>query len=124
MTELEQKTLASKTDEQALDDTVERGRSMAQSIYGSCTDDLPKAMALLVDWVERYNAQYRKRYGEGAYEHFLYRVKSEGSMREKCVRKGLPVTPHSALREIHDAIGLRIVCNFVDDIESPIRRQP
>ena len=37
-------------------------------------------------------------------------------MREKCQRKHLPVTTASALGEIHDAIGCRIVCSFVDDI--------
>ena len=37
-------------------------------------------------------------------------------MREKCDRKGLPQTPFSALHDIHDAIGCRIVCSFVDDV--------
>lgn len=43
-------------------------------------------------------------------------MKSEKSMEEKCKRKGLPLTPHSALRENRDSVGLRIVCNFIDDI--------
>lgn len=37
-------------------------------------------------------------------------------MTQKCERKGLPLTPESALIENRDAIGLRIVCNFIDDI--------
>ena len=37
-------------------------------------------------------------------------------MREKCRRKGLPETPESALVQIHDAIGLRVVCAFLDDV--------
>ena len=37
-------------------------------------------------------------------------------MNEKCVRKGLPVSARSALRELNDAIGIRIVCRFIDDI--------
>lgn len=86
------------------------------SIYGSCAPSLPLVMGELVKLVEAFNADYRFRHGESAYEHFLYRVKSEESMREKCVRKGLSEGAHSALREIHDAIGLRIVCSFVDDI--------
>lgn len=86
------------------------------SIYGSCAAALPQVMGELVAAVETFNRDYRARHGESAYEHFLYRVKGEESMREKCARKGLPETPRSALREIHDAIGLRIVCSFVDDI--------
>lgn len=49
-------------------------------------------------------------------EHLLSRIKSEDSMREKCRRKGLPETQESALSDIHDAIGIRIVCAFIDDI--------
>ena len=49
-------------------------------------------------------------------EHCLSRIKSEESMREKCLRKGLPVTTESALFKIHDAIGFRIVCAFLNDV--------
>ncbi len=37
-------------------------------------------------------------------------------MREKCRRRGLEENEHSALDEIKDAIGVRIVCAFVDDV--------
>lgn len=37
-------------------------------------------------------------------------------MREKCQRKGLPQTSQSALKEIRDAIGVRIITGFTDDI--------
>jgi ppGpp synthetase/RelA/SpoT-type nucleotidyltranferase len=37
-------------------------------------------------------------------------------MIEKCRRKGYPVNTYSALRKNRDSIGLRIVCNFIDDI--------
>lgn len=50
------------------------------------------------------------------YEHLIGRVKAEDSMIEKCQRKGLPLSPHSALYECRDAIGIRIVCNFIDDV--------
>ena len=89
---------------------------MESGVYGKYKDYLPQVIDLLVSAVENYSTAYQARYGERAYEHFLYRVKDEASMEEKCVRKGLSVCPTSALLEIHDAIGLRIVCNFVDDI--------
>ena len=87
-----------------------------ESIYGPCAAVLPKVLEQLTAAVEVFNQNYQARHGERAYEHFLYRVKGEESMREKCRRKGLPETARSALREIHDALGLRIVCSFVDDI--------
>jgi putative GTP pyrophosphokinase len=49
-------------------------------------------------------------------EHILARVKSDESMREKCRRKGLPETPESALNELYDALGMRIVCSFLSDV--------
>lgn len=36
--------------------------------------------------------------------------------RVKCRRKNLPETSQSALREIRDSIGIRIICGFVNDI--------
>ena len=37
-------------------------------------------------------------------------------MREKCRRNNLPETAASALQEIHDAIGIRVVCAFLNDV--------
>ena len=41
-------------------------------------------------------------------------------MEEKCQRKNLPRAPESALKEIRDAIGIRIVCGFIEDIYQTI----
>ncbi|ADK16110.1 MULTISPECIES: GTP pyrophosphokinase [Clostridium] len=49
-------------------------------------------------------------------EHCKARIKSAESMKEKLVRKNLPVTVESALKEIHDAAGIRVICPFLDDI--------
>lgn len=49
-------------------------------------------------------------------EHCKGRIKSADSMIEKLQRKGLPVTLEAALNEVHDAVGIRIVCQFVDDV--------
>ena len=37
-------------------------------------------------------------------------------MIEKYQRKELPVTPESAMKKIRDSVGIRVVCNFIDDI--------
>ena len=49
-------------------------------------------------------------------EHCLSRLKSEESMREKCRRQDLPETTRSALVDIHDSIGMRVVCAFRSDV--------
>lgn len=82
---------------------------------------LPQIMELLVGDIEKINASYKTRYGEPVYEHFLYRIKSKKSMCEKCFRNGLYTVPESALLKIHDSIGLRIVCNFIDDIYEMVK---
>ena len=50
------------------------------------------------------------------YEHFHARIKSHDSMVDKCQRKGYPVTAESSLKLVRDAIGVRIITGFVDDI--------
>ncbi|PJI07803.1 MULTISPECIES: GTP pyrophosphokinase [Clostridium] len=49
-------------------------------------------------------------------EHCKARIKSAESMKEKLKRKKLPITAKSALTEIHDAAGIRVICTFLDDI--------
>ena len=53
---------------------------------------------------------------EKAYEHLISRIKAPESMIEKCQRKNLPITTYSALHDIYDAIGIRIICRFINDI--------
>lgn len=58
---------------------------------------------------------------------FQARIKRAGSMRQKLARKGLPVTVDSAMHHVHDAAGVRLVCPFVQDIDTTaelIRRIP
>ena len=44
------------------------------------------------------------------------RIKRASSMREKLRRRSLPETAETALSEIRDAAGVRLVCPFVEDI--------
>lgn len=91
------------------------------SIYGPYELVLQHVLDTLVGHIQAYNEAEIKRHGEAAYEHLIYRIKSPVSMREKCVRKGLPQTAAAALTQIHDAIGIRIVCRFIDDIYMNIK---
>ncbi|MCR4715663.1 MAG: GTP pyrophosphokinase family protein [Lachnospiraceae bacterium] len=49
-------------------------------------------------------------------EHVKGRIKSEKSMVEKLIRKNYPVNAESAFSMVKDAVGIRIVCMFVDDV--------
>ena len=91
------------------------------SSYEAWRPVLEKVLEQLVRDIKAYNQKEKDATGENAYEHLIYRVKGTASMEEKCQRKGLPVTAKSALHDIHDAIGLRIVCRFLSDIDRNLR---
>jgi putative GTP pyrophosphokinase len=87
-----------------------------ESIYGSHLPALEEDMRRLESAIGQIRQKLKKELGMDPIEHCLARIKTDESMREKCRRSNLPETPESALFVIHDAIGLRIVCAFVDDI--------
>ena len=86
------------------------------SIYGTSGPLLEETMQMVLEEITKIRNEMAGELGMDPIEHLLGRIKSEESMREKCRRKGLPETPESALEKIHDAIGLRVVCAFLDDI--------
>ncbi|MBQ9607351.1 MAG: GTP pyrophosphokinase family protein [Lachnospiraceae bacterium] len=95
--------------------------STTESIYGKYGDILPQVMEYIATPIKGFNEDAIKSTGHPVYEHLIYRIKSDSSMREKCIRKGFPETSESALKKIHDAIGIRIVTGYVDDIYKIIR---
>ncbi|MBQ7743942.1 MAG: GTP pyrophosphokinase family protein [Ruminococcus sp.] len=86
------------------------------SIYGEHRPELEKLLNSILLQVSEIREEMKSQLGIDPVEHCLGRIKSEDSMREKCVRKNLPVTTESALEKIYDAVGVRIVCAFVDDV--------
>lgn len=92
-----------------------------ENIYGKYFSTLEAIMENIVKKIKAYNEEEIEKNGEAAYEHLIYRIKSSDSMSEKCVRKSLPQTTYSALHEIQDAIGIRIVCRFIDDIYTNLK---
>ena len=89
---------------------------MENTIYGEYEEYLPLILEEFSDRIIQKNKIIKEDTGFKLFEHFVTRVKTPSSMEEKCVRKGLPVTTESALKNVRDGIGLRIVCGFVDDI--------
>lgn len=49
-------------------------------------------------------------------EHYKARIKSAESTRRKLKRLGLPEDSASASENLYDLVGVRIVCQFIDDI--------
>ena len=87
-----------------------------ESLYGSNIARLEEVMDYLLSEINSIRNQIMEEEGLDPVEHCLSRIKSEESMREKCIRKGLPVTTDSALNKLYDAIGIRVVCAFLNDV--------
>ena len=86
------------------------------SIYGDRLPEMEAVVDKLLGVIEKTRRAMEERTGMDPAEHVLARIKSEESMREKCRRQGIPETEESALTVIRDAIGLRVVCAFLDDV--------
>ncbi len=86
------------------------------SIYGDKYEAIELEMKELLSLIDDIRHQMKEKTSIDPIEHLIYRIKSDESMREKCRRKGLEETQENALRVIRDAIGLRIVCSFLDDV--------
>jgi putative GTP pyrophosphokinase len=86
------------------------------NIYGDYQQTLTRIQKMVTDKLYQLNQQACNAGQPKLYEHLISRVKTSDSMIEKCHRKGYPITTEAALKKCHDAIGFRIVCNFIDDI--------
>lgn len=85
-------------------------------IYGDKLPEMKNVLQDLETHISNIRDTLTDETGMDPIEHFLARIKSDESMREKCRRLNLPETQESALWEIFDAIGIRIVCAFLDDV--------
>lgn len=77
-----------------------------------------------INMIRRYQVSLGRR---DPIASFQARIKSAGSMRAKLERQGLPVTADSALQDVWDAAGVRLICPFVQNIDQTvelIRRIP
>ena len=89
---------------------------MGNGIYGDHLIRMEEIVREMQDRIAALRERILLEQGMDPIEHYLARIKSEESMREKCRRLGLPETENSALKEIRDAIGIRVVCAFLDDV--------
>ncbi len=66
--------------------------------------------------IEQLRLESEEQQGRDPVDHCKSRIKSALSMEEKLTRRGLPVTLTAALENIRDAVGVRVVCPFLDDV--------
>lgn len=66
--------------------------------------------------LEVLDAEFRVRYARNPIHHIDTRLKSPASISEKLARKGYPPTLEAAEEHLMDIAGVRIVCNYLEDI--------
>ena len=98
------------------DTEIQAGSFKEGNIYGDHVEDMILVMKGVLSRIDTLRKDMKKRLGTDPVDHCLARIKSDRSMREKCRRKGLPEDSNSALHLIHDAIGIRIICGFLNDV--------
>ncbi|MBR0163253.1 MAG: GTP pyrophosphokinase family protein [Lachnospiraceae bacterium] len=86
------------------------------SIYGNHAAQLAKVSGRLEKYILEGGTIIQEKTGMNPVEHLKARIKSEKSIREKCRRLGIPETTESIMENLHDVIGLRVVCPFLDDV--------
>lgn len=95
---------------------LEEEGPVRESIYGEYEETLRLVMEDVFHRIRSSQREYEKIHGGKIAEHLDGRIKEDQSMRDKLAMRGLPINAHSALREVTDAIGIRVVCGFRDDI--------
>ena len=91
-------------------------QACGESIYGANLEQLELIRNEVVESINELRSRISAQTAFDPVEHCLSRIKSDESMREKCRRSDLPETARSALVNIHDSIGIRIVCAFRSDV--------
>ena len=66
--------------------------------------------------LETLDREFNILYDSNPIHHIDSRLKSPASIVEKLTRKGFPVSIDSAEENLLDIAGVRIICNYIDDI--------
>ena len=88
----------------------------SEEFYGTALVKLKSAEQQLLDLISLYQSEIERTGRNKKIEYCKSRIKSPESMIAKLKKRGLPPTRHSALHQVYDAVGMRIICPFVDDI--------
>lgn len=83
-----------------------------KKFYGNHYYKLQRAEKLLKDLLE----EFQKNESEKKIAYVSSRIKSPESMKKKLEKKGLEPTTENALQRVNDAVGIRVITSFVDDI--------
>ena len=83
-----------------------------EEFYGNDYPKLQQAEIMLKDLLSKF----QENESEKKIAYVSSRIKSPDSMRKKLEKKGEQPTSQNALLKVNDAVGVRVICSFIDDI--------
>lgn len=87
-----------------------------EEFYGTSLPILKMAEQYLLEMVAAYPAAQDRQTGLQAVIHCRSRIKSADSMQKKLESRGYEGNLQAALTKVYDAVGIRVICGFVDDV--------
>ena len=84
--------------------------------YGSHYPEMKTTEQYLLDLIDLYTAVKREREGMKPIVYRCSRIKTPESMMNKLKKRGYEPTAADALSKVYDAIGVRAVCAFSEDV--------
>lgn len=74
------------------------------------------ALKVAVAQLEILDEEFASMYDHSPIHHIEYRIKTLDSIVEKLKRRGLEVSIDNIYAHIQDVAGIRVICNYLDDI--------
>ena len=74
------------------------------------------ALKVAVTQMEILDEEFARMYDHSPIHHIEYRIKSLDSIVDKLRRRGYDVTIDNIYAHIQDLAGIRVICNYMDDI--------
>ena len=74
------------------------------------------ALKMAVALLEILDEEFATMYDHSPIHHIEYRIKTLESISEKLQRRGFEVTIDNIFAHIQDVAGVRVICNYLDDI--------
>ena len=90
-------------------DELHQGMVRVNHLYRS-------ALKMAVAQLEILDEEFETMYDHSPIHHIEYRIKTLDSITEKLQRRGLEVTIDNIYTHIQDVAGIRVICNYLDDI--------
>lgn len=87
-----------------------------EEFYGQALYSLKIAEQYLLEMIAKYSVELGIHQSVSPVMNCQSRIKSAESMIKKLRGRGLKANWHSALTSVYDAVGVRIICGFVDDV--------